>query len=62
MSSDGANAFAQKHYADRPEILEAFLSLKVPVLKSDLLRYMVLESEGGVYSDLDTVAIKPVPD
>ncbi len=60
VSSDGADAFARKHYADQPEILDAFLSLKVPVLRSDLLRYMILESEGGVYSDLDTVAIKPV--
>ena len=60
MSSDGANAFARKHYADRPDILETFLSLKVPVLRSDLLRYMILETEGGVYSDLDTVSIKPV--
>lgn len=29
-------------------------------MKSDLLRYLVLNVEGGVYSDIDTVAIKPV--
>lgn len=60
ISNDGANAFARKHYADRPEILQAFLDLHFPILRSDLLRYMVLESEGGVYSDLDTNALKPV--
>lgn len=60
MSNDGANAFARKHYADRPEILQTFLGLHFPILRTDLLRYMVLESEGGAYSDLDTIALKPV--
>ena len=62
MSNDGGNAFARKHYADRPEILKAFLDLQFPVLRSDLLRYMILETEGGVYSDLDTNALKSVRD
>lgn len=60
ISSVGANALALKHYANRREILYPFLSLRVPSLRSDLLRYMLLESEGGVYSDLDTAALKPV--
>ncbi|CAD6581389.1 MAG: hypothetical protein ASARMPRED_000598 [Alectoria sarmentosa] len=60
VSAAGANAFALKHYANRREILHPFLSLRVPVLRSDLLRYMLLETEGGVYSDLDTAALKPV--
>lgn len=59
VSAAGANAFALKHYANRREILSPFLSLRVPVLRFDLLRYMLLESEGGVYSDLDTAALKP---
>lgn len=60
VSAAGANALALKHYANRREILYSFLSLRVPVLRSELLRYMLLESEGGVYSDLDTTALKPV--
>ena len=60
MSNDGGNAFARKHYADRPDILHPFLDLQFPVLRSDLLRYMILETEGGVYSDLDTNLLKPV--
>ena len=62
MSNQGADDFARKYYADRPDILEPFLQLKFHVLRSDLLRYMILESEGGIYSDLDTVAIKSVRD
>ncbi|CAF9908082.1 hypothetical protein IMSHALPRED_006575 [Imshaugia aleurites] len=62
MSDQGANEFARKHYADRPDILGPFLQLEFHVLRSDLLRYMILESEGGIYSDLDTVVQKSVRD
>lgn len=60
VSTVGANAFALKHYANGREILKPFLSLRVPMLRSDLLRYMLLESEGGIYSDLNTTAIMPI--
>ena len=59
MSGDGADKFVRQHYAQRPDILETFINLKFPVLRSDLLRYLILESEGGVYSDLDTTCVKP---
>ncbi len=60
VSDDGANVFARKYYADRPEILQPFLDLRFPIIRTDLLRYMILESEGGIYSDLDTDVTKPV--
>lgn len=60
MSDEGADAFARKHYSDRPEILQPFLDLRFSVARGDLLRYMILESEGGVYTDLDTMARKPI--
>jgi alpha 1,6-mannosyltransferase len=31
-------------------------------MKSDLLRYLVLDIEGGVYCDIDTVSLKPISD
>ena len=60
VSSSGANALAQKHYANRPETLDLFLSLQDAKLRSNLFRYMLLESEGGVYSALDTTALRPI--
>lgn len=60
MSSEGGNAFVQKHYSDQPKVLQTFLDLQFPIFRSDLLRYMLLEAEGGVYSDLDTTAQKPI--
>ena len=62
VSDEGANTFAHKHYANRPEVLQTFLDLRVPVFRSDLFRYMILESEGGVYSDLDTDPRKSIRD
>lgn len=29
-------------------------------MKSDLLRYLLLDIEGGVYTDTDTIALKPI--
>lgn len=45
-------------YAAVPEVLEAYESLPLPVLKADFFRYLILLARGGVYSDIDTSAIK----
>ncbi len=45
-------------YASVPEVLEAYKSLPVPVLKADFFRYLILLARGGIYSDIDTQALK----
>ncbi|KAJ2901848.1 Initiation-specific alpha-1,6-mannosyltransferase 1 [Zalerion maritima] len=45
-------------YAPIPEVLEAYHSLPLPVLKADFFRYLILLARGGIYSDIDTFAIK----
>ncbi|KAK8073202.1 alpha-mannosyltransferase och1 [Apiospora phragmitis] len=62
LGTDDAREFIQTHYADRPEYLETYEALQNPALKSDLLRYLLLAAVGGVYSDLDTKALKPIDD
>ncbi|KAK4995251.1 alpha-1,6-mannosyltransferase Och1 [Elasticomyces elasticus] len=48
-----------KHlYSAVPEVVEAYNSLPVPVLKADFFRYLVLLARGGIYSDIDTAALK----
>lgn len=49
-------------YASLPEILEAYDALPMPVLKADFFRYLVLLARGGIYSDIDTTALKPATD
>ncbi|KAI1821413.1 glycosyltransferase family 32 protein [Xylaria intraflava] len=45
-------------YAPIPEILEAYDALPEPVLKADFFRYLILLARGGIYSDIDTFALK----
>ncbi|KXL47097.1 glycosyltransferase family 32 protein [Acidomyces richmondensis BFW] len=48
-----------KHfYASIPEVVEAYESLPEPVLKADFFRYLILLARGGIYSDIDTTALK----
>lgn len=62
LSNEGAENFVTKHYSQRPEIAQTFLELNFPIFRADLLRYMLLEAVGGVYSDIDTTALKPIRD
>ena len=41
-----------------PEIIEAYFSLPLPILKADFFRYLILLSRGGIYADIDTEALK----
>jgi alpha 1,6-mannosyltransferase len=45
-------------YASVPEVLEAYEALPLAVLKADFFRYLILLARGGIYSDIDTYAIK----
>ncbi|KAF2803416.1 uncharacterized protein BDZ99DRAFT_547474 [Mytilinidion resinicola] len=45
-------------YASVPEVLEAYEALPLPILKADFFRYLILLARGGIYSDIDTAALK----
>ncbi|KAK4136930.1 glycosyltransferase family 32 protein [Trichocladium antarcticum] len=49
-------------YASVPEVLEAYEALPLPVLKADFFRYLILLARGGIYSDIDTFALKSALD
>lgn len=53
LTDEDADDFVKTAFVNRPDILEAYLGLTVPILKADLLRYMLLFDQGGVWSDLD---------
>ena len=53
--------YVRDHFhARNPDIEETFLQAKDFVLQLDLIKYMVLWAEGGVYSDLDVACVQPV--
>ncbi|KAL2280887.1 hypothetical protein FJTKL_12199 [Diaporthe vaccinii] len=60
LGSKSADDFVNKHFSDNLSILEAYHTLQNPGMKTDLLRYLIMLAEGGVYSDLDTWALRPI--
>ncbi|KAK6205711.1 hypothetical protein LQW54_008291 [Pestalotiopsis sp. IQ-011] len=52
--------FIRKHFASRPDIVENFLAISIPIVKADLLRYIVLPERGGIWNDLDVSCEAPI--
>lgn len=57
-----ASTYVQDHFRSRPDIIETFERLGDPILRADLIRYLTLLAEGGVYSDIDTDCSRPIRD
>ena len=49
-------------FASTPEVVEAYNALPIPVLKADFFRYLILLARGGIYSDIDTSALRSAID
>jgi alpha 1,6-mannosyltransferase len=58
ITDDVAVHLLRHLYASVPEVLEAYNALPLPVLKADFFRYLILLARGGIYSDIDTYAIR----
>ncbi|QLG71506.1 hypothetical protein HG535_0B05480 [Zygotorulaspora mrakii] len=52
--------FLQSLYGEVPVIIEAFEAMPSHILKADFLRYLLIYARGGIYSDIDTVPLKPL--
>ncbi|KAI4213058.1 MAG: hypothetical protein LQ351_004212 [Letrouitia transgressa] len=60
LNKEAAELFVRTRYGIDSKVTRTFMDLHNTILRSDYLRYLVLAVEGGVYSDLDTSAVKPV--
>ncbi|CAN8096619.1 unnamed protein product [Discula destructiva] len=60
MTDASASAWVQKTFAHRPDIVETYLALPVPIIQADWLRYLILYAEGGMWSDLDVSCNSPI--
>jgi alpha 1,6-mannosyltransferase len=58
VTDDAAYQLIKYLYASVPEVTEAYASMPLPVLKADFFRYLILLARGGIYSDIDTQALK----
>jgi mannosyltransferase OCH1-like enzyme len=57
-------AYVETHFGvdglNRPDIVFMYRELTARIIKADLLRYMIMYVEGGIYTDIDVEAIRPV--
>ncbi|KAL2433892.1 hypothetical protein ABEF95_012534 [Exophiala dermatitidis] len=64
LTDDNAMAYVEGHFGplglNRPDIVHTYRSLNDKIIKSDLLRYLIMYAEGGVYADIDVEALKPL--
>lgn len=61
LTDDYALKMVQHLYSNIPKVVEAYESMPDPILRADFFRYLILLARGGVYSDVDTEALKPIP-
>lgn len=45
---------------NRPDIVDFYRNVNATIIRADLLRYLIMYAEGGVYADIDVEDLKPV--
>lgn len=61
FNDDTSYTIVRHLYSYLPEVIEAYESLPELILKMDFFRYLILFARGGVYADVDTYPLQPVP-
>lgn len=61
FNDDTSHAIIHYLYVSVPEIVEAYEALPSIILKMDFFRYLILLARGGIYADVDTLPLQPVP-
>lgn len=62
ITDDVARHLVRHLYATVPEVYLAYEALPKVVLKADFFRYLILLARGGIYTDIDTMALKSAID
>jgi mannosyltransferase OCH1-like enzyme len=60
ITDDNMDTYVQSQFSHSPEIVDTFLNLTDPIMRADLLRYMVMLADGGVWADIDVLPHKPI--
>ncbi|CAI1539561.1 hypothetical protein SEUBUCD646_0J02680 [Saccharomyces eubayanus] len=61
LTHDVINALVHHYFYSIPEILETYEALPSTILKIDFFKYLILLVHGGVYADIDTFPVQPIP-
>lgn len=62
ITDDVALALLRLLYAGVPDVVKAYRALPLAVLRADFFRYLILFARGGIYSDIDTYALRSAID
>ncbi|KAI0130033.1 initiation-specific alpha-1,6-mannosyltransferase [Xylariales sp. AK1849] len=64
LTDDNDLGYVEEKYGpggfDRPDIIEMYRTVNATIIKADLLRYLIMYAEGGLYADIDVEALRPV--
>lgn len=60
INDDQCHELVGQLYSGVPDVVKAYNMLPKSILKADFFRYLILYARGGVYSDIDTVSLKPI--
>lgn len=61
VTDEMMNALVRHYFASVPNVIEAYNALPSKILKLDFFKYLILLARGGVYADMDTNPLQPVP-
>ncbi|KAJ4289450.1 hypothetical protein N0V88_006930 [Collariella sp. IMI 366227] len=64
LTDDNDMRYVEWHFGvhgfNRPDIVNFYRDIKAAIVKADLLRYLVMYAEGGLYADIDVEALRPL--
>ena len=61
LTDEIMESYVRDHFHEtQPELEELYFEVKDYILRSDLIRYLVMLADGGVYNDLDVACEKPL--
>lgn len=60
IPDDQCEELIRKLFETVPDVARAYAIMPKLILKADFFRYLILFARGGVYSDIDTMALKPI--
>ncbi|KAK6458251.1 uncharacterized protein RJT20DRAFT_126230 [Scheffersomyces xylosifermentans] len=61
FNDDTAHTMIKFLYHQVPEVIEAYEIMPEVILRMDFFRYLILYAKGGVYADIDTYPLQPIP-
>lgn len=61
FNDDTAHTVVKYLYNSVPEVVKAYELMPEIILRMDFFRYLILFAKGGVYADIDTYPLQPVP-